>query len=679
MASRFESDFMGKSYDVNCTSDIQGKSLSNRSRTRNPELWLKSRRKKAILSGQSYTNTRGKVVSSKRIGPNCNCRNKCFHEVNEESRKKIFNGFYNLKSYDEQNSYLYGLIRRHAVLRKRHLNSVKRACSYKYYVRIQGREVQVCKRAFASIHSISDKKIRTLCLKHEQSVMFPRDNRGRHCNRPKKVSSAVVRLVKQHIVEVLSGTTASDFMKADKHQMPHVNVTKLYRNFLSQHESQALLPDSDKLNKDYDAKVKPWVYFKVFHEEFKSLDLQTIKRRLADLRRSLSANSITDDAKLPSPCSTSAGVTPVINVPTLHRQNTSSHSQQNITLVNTYTGVPTTTCDLPSPSTSAGSRQQHQIFYQQQLQPLNLQMLSTATGVSGVSSSSTAFSSCSSSAILTSSSGVAFTLPTNGHPYLFSLGPNLIPTATLSPSPTQFYATSVVPPCAIFTAAPSPIAGVSPKQNLLPPSNGSFVNVASSLNANTSPIADRFSNNTALCQSEKLVATTVSHKVVPAPLSARSSSRILATPLHIATQQNTSILHAAAPLYNAATVAHRIPGSLNTTTTSLKILTPLNVTALQEDTPSRDYNSHRVNSSGNVASAFLDTAHHSVGCHSEDVAVSLSSQIHRSVAASQTTHAPLNIMTLQSVHMPHSVHISPSIPLPHNFNTLTTVSGVKAV
>ena len=46
---------------------------------------------------------------------------------------------------------------------------------------------QVCKKAFANIHGISDKKIRTLCIKHEQNILFPRDNRGRHRNRPKKV------------------------------------------------------------------------------------------------------------------------------------------------------------------------------------------------------------------------------------------------------------------------------------------------------------------------------------------------------------------------------------------------------------------------------------------------------------------------------------------------------------
>ena len=47
---------------------------------------------------------------------------------------------------------------------------------------------------------------------------------------------------------------------------------------------------TDKVIKDYDAKVKSWLYFKVFHEEFKSMDFNTVKRKLSDLRKSLEAS-----------------------------------------------------------------------------------------------------------------------------------------------------------------------------------------------------------------------------------------------------------------------------------------------------------------------------------------------------------------------------------------------------
>lgn len=44
---------------------------------------------------------------------------------------------------------------------------------------------------------------------------------------------------------------------------------------------------SDKIVKGYNAKVKAWVYFKVFHEEFKSLDYNVVKRKLPDVRKTL--------------------------------------------------------------------------------------------------------------------------------------------------------------------------------------------------------------------------------------------------------------------------------------------------------------------------------------------------------------------------------------------------------
>ncbi|KAG7175562.1 hypothetical protein Hamer_G025513 [Homarus americanus] len=249
-------------------------------RTRNPENWKKEKRKRAILSGQAYVNTKGELVGPRAIGPDCNCKNKCFTAVSDDNRNAIFNGYYSLNSYDEQNAYLYGLIRRHDIQRKRKPVSERRTCSYKYYIRIKGKEIQVCKKAFANIHGISDKKIRTLCIKHEQNILFPRDNRGRHRNRPKK----------HHILKMLSGPNGSDYIKTDKNQGPDVNISKLHKSFLQQYEPEAIDQETDKVIKDYDAKVKSWLYFKVFHEEFKSMDFNTVKRKLSDLRKSLEAS-----------------------------------------------------------------------------------------------------------------------------------------------------------------------------------------------------------------------------------------------------------------------------------------------------------------------------------------------------------------------------------------------------
>lgn len=68
-------------------------------RTRNPDNWKKEKRKRAILSGQAYLNTKGELVGPRFIGPDCNCKHKCFLNVSYENRLAIFNGYYSLKRY----------------------------------------------------------------------------------------------------------------------------------------------------------------------------------------------------------------------------------------------------------------------------------------------------------------------------------------------------------------------------------------------------------------------------------------------------------------------------------------------------------------------------------------------------------------------------------------------------
>jgi len=49
----------------------------------------------------------------------------------------------------------------------------------------------------------------------------------------------------------------------------------------------SLLSLSGDIIKGHEIKIKVWLYSKVFHEEFKSLDYNTVKRKLSDLRKSL--------------------------------------------------------------------------------------------------------------------------------------------------------------------------------------------------------------------------------------------------------------------------------------------------------------------------------------------------------------------------------------------------------
>nr|CAD7202491.1 unnamed protein product [Timema douglasi] len=165
--------------------------------------WKREKRKRLRVAGKSYINSKGDLVQERKIGEDCRCRRKCYQIVAEEQRHKLFDGYYALNSHDEQNAYLFGLIRKHDIARKRHKDSDRRTCSYKYFVRIRGKEVQICRLAFAHIHGISPHKIRILCQKQDQNIMFPRDGRGRHENRPRKISEETLNQVRNHIYSII--------------------------------------------------------------------------------------------------------------------------------------------------------------------------------------------------------------------------------------------------------------------------------------------------------------------------------------------------------------------------------------------------------------------------------------------------------------------------------------------
>lgn len=155
------------------------------------------------MAGKAYVNSKGDIVDERKIGEDCRCRRKCYALVTEEERHKLFVGYYSLNSHDEQNAYLFGLIRKTEIARKRSKESDRRTCSYKYFVRTQGKEIQICRLAFAHIHGISPHKIRILCQKQDQNIMFPRDGRGKHDNRPRKVSTETLTQIKDHIYSII--------------------------------------------------------------------------------------------------------------------------------------------------------------------------------------------------------------------------------------------------------------------------------------------------------------------------------------------------------------------------------------------------------------------------------------------------------------------------------------------
>lgn len=90
-----------------------------RKRIRQEGHWKRKKRKLNKDKGAAYTTYKGEQKPTKNIvSLTCRCAYRCSDIMSENERKRIFDGFYDLKSHDAQNKYLFGLIRRDCV--KRH-------------------------------------------------------------------------------------------------------------------------------------------------------------------------------------------------------------------------------------------------------------------------------------------------------------------------------------------------------------------------------------------------------------------------------------------------------------------------------------------------------------------------------------------------------------------------------
>ncbi|XP_026747508.1 uncharacterized protein LOC113508583 [Trichoplusia ni] len=221
-------------------------------RSRNPEEWHKQKQKRLRIAGLEYINANGKVVPPKQPGPDCNCRRRCFQKVPEEIRLKTFQGFYSMKTHDEQNAYLFGLMRQVDVKRKRVKTSSRRTCTFEYFVRVKGRETQVCQTAFKNIHAITERKVRVLCKKMDDGVMFPSDNRGKNSHRRSgevRLPSGVLDQIKNHIYSIVHTHRLKDFIRLDKIAGLEINISKMWKDYIKAYDPDnisATMPKSKR-------------------------------------------------------------------------------------------------------------------------------------------------------------------------------------------------------------------------------------------------------------------------------------------------------------------------------------------------------------------------------------------------------------------------------------------------
>lgn len=166
-------------------------------------------------------------MKPRELGSPCRCQKNCRSKLNN-SHENIFTKFWDLGSYDLQNSYLFGAIRvekkKRSYKKKQKRQESSRQFTAQYIVNVDGRDVKVCKVEFMSIHGLQNCRGRIdhiVKMKTTGAVVPIKDRRGKHTSRPNALSADQKQSVRNHIDAV---------PKYQSHYSRANNINKMYLN-----------------------------------------------------------------------------------------------------------------------------------------------------------------------------------------------------------------------------------------------------------------------------------------------------------------------------------------------------------------------------------------------------------------------------------------------------------------
>lgn len=191
-------------------------------------------------------------AGSHELGPNCFCKRlECFQTVTEENRKRIIREYNLLGDRDKQNSYLSGLITVLPVKQRRPRNDDPRhnEASFSYRVRVikdnVSCDVQVCLKAFMSLHGISEDKVRYIRGALLATGASPNDGRGKHSTRPHKLPHETREKVVSFLKSLKGRKSHYSLKDTKKIYLPaELNISKLHTMYLSHNPEHKLSYES---------------------------------------------------------------------------------------------------------------------------------------------------------------------------------------------------------------------------------------------------------------------------------------------------------------------------------------------------------------------------------------------------------------------------------------------------
>ncbi|CAL4060036.1 unnamed protein product [Meganyctiphanes norvegica] len=133
----------------------------------------KKKRQELKNTGQSYINTKGKMVQAKCVWPqDCSrCLLKCNDRISEDERLTIFQEYWGLADYDRQRAYLANHMKRE---RKMGSSGMMRTIIL-YFLTKKKKKLQVCRQYFLKTLDVSEKASRIVLEKMVKGEVFNPD------------------------------------------------------------------------------------------------------------------------------------------------------------------------------------------------------------------------------------------------------------------------------------------------------------------------------------------------------------------------------------------------------------------------------------------------------------------------------------------------------------------------
>ena len=120
---------------------------------------------------------------AKKVGPPCTCKEKCYDKIGSKNVQNLFNGYYELPSYNYKNQYLAQLItkketKNQCLYGSENKNRVSHI--FTYHIIVDGNKIKVCKTAFLNIFAIGKEKAEVVVKKNTSNGIVEPDQRGKH-------------------------------------------------------------------------------------------------------------------------------------------------------------------------------------------------------------------------------------------------------------------------------------------------------------------------------------------------------------------------------------------------------------------------------------------------------------------------------------------------------------------